>query len=379
MRKTFIHIVMLVAVSKIVAAQAIHNSTSIFIPKSITVYSGDIDNNGLILNNGTIETTGNWNNQQVYQGLGTVVLSGGDQSIDNNDQPIQDLLIQGAGSKTLTGKLTIDGSIEFASGVVNVGDDDTLVVRVGATIEGGSATSYVEGALTVEGTGYKFFPIGRNGAYYPVSLTNIQGVNLTTQFAAFNDLPAVETSTPVEIDHRVYWKRVTVKGGYFGSPVSAPIEMNTDVPERVAFVTGNSFQEEFNIVGNNGLQLTDGRTFALSKDPIDESIFAFGELPEKPAPTYFSTTLSPNASNPENRLIKMFGVDVAPDRFHFVVVNRWGNTVFESTSIIDMSNEGWNGRSGGQLLPSGPYPYSLSYVDNTGKEQITRGFITILY
>jgi hypothetical protein len=363
-----------------VAAQAIHNSTSIFVSNSTTIYCGDVDNNGLILNNGTIEITGNWANQQVYQGLGTIILSGANQSIDNNDQSVQDLLVIGVGTKTLTGNLMIDGSIELAAGIINVGDDDTLLVRNGAQVNGGSVVSFVEGALTVEGTGYKFFPIGRNGVYYPVSLTDIQGVDLTTHLAAFNNLPSVKTSTPVDIDPRVYWKRQTIKGGFVGSRVSAPVQLNTDDPDRIAFITGNSFQDEFGIVGSTGLQSLDGLTFAVSKDPIDKAIFAFGELPEKPAPPpYLSTTLSPNASNPDNRLIKLFSVDINSDNFHFVVVNRWGNTVFESRSLNDMSTNGWNGKSDGQLLPSGPYPYSLSYIDKTGSEQTTRGFVTILY
>ncbi|HEX8061044.1 MAG TPA: gliding motility-associated C-terminal domain-containing protein [Cyclobacteriaceae bacterium] len=375
-----IYIVLIIAASNNLAAQSIYNSTSIFIPQSITVYSGDVENNGLILNSGTLETNGNWNNQYVYQGLGTIVLSGTDQSIDNNNQAVQHLLVNGAGSKTLSGKLFIDGSIEFAAGIVKVGANDTLVVRDGATIEGGSVASFVEGALTVGGTGYKFFPVGRASTYYPVSFTDITGVGVVTQLAAFTNMPMVRTTSPVTVDKSVFWERKTITGSFFGSPILASIAMNITDPQKIVFVTGRDLQSEFNVVENNGIQTIDGISFALSKTPIQDSFLAIGESIEKPAmPAYLSTTLSPNASNPENRIIKMFGADIDPASFHFVVMNRWGNTVFESRSLDIMSTDGWNGRDGGQLLPSGPYPYALSYVDATGKEQAKRGLITIIY
>jgi hypothetical protein len=375
-----IHIVILVAASNVAAGQSIHNSTSIFIPPSITVYAGDLENTGFILNSGTIEATGNWNNQNVYQGLGTIVLSGASQMIDNNDQSIQNLLISGAGSKTLSGKLTIDGSIEFASGIVEVGDDDTLLVRKQADIEGGSSISFVDGALIIEGTGYKFFPIGRNGVYHPVSLNDIEGVNVATQLAAFNDMPLVRTTTPIDVDERVYWNRQTIKGSFFGSPISASANISIDDPAKIAFVTGNNFENEFTVLDNGGLQTSDAITFATSRTPVKDHIFALGALSDNPvAPAYLSTTLSPNASNPDNRLVRFFGADLTPGNFHFIVVNRWGNTVFECRSPDTMNREGWNGKDGGQLLPAGAYPYSLSYVDKVGKEQTKRGFITIIY
>ena len=363
-----------------VVAQSIYNSTSIFIPGSTTIYASDVNNDGYILNNGTIETTGNWNNGNVYQGLGTVSLTGTNQLINNSGQSIHQLLISGGGIKTLDSDLVIDGSIEFASGIINIDDRGDLLITDDANIEGGSASSFVDGPLSIQGTGLKFFPIGRGTSYYPVTLTNIQGVKPTTQLAAYANLPDVTTTENVDIDQRVYWKLKTIDGSYSGSPISAPVNIDVDEANRIVFVTADKFDHEFEVIETDNLTTSEGIKFATSKDPVTKSIFAIGSLPDKPVkPGYLSTTLSPNAANPDNRLVKMFGDDIQPDNFHFTVVNRWGNVVFASTSLNNMATHGWDGKTSGQILPAGAYPYHLSYVDRKGKESSTRGFIIIIH
>jgi hypothetical protein len=43
-----------------------------------------------------------------------------------------------------------------------------------------------------------------------------------------------------------------------------------------------------------------------------------------------------------------------------------------------MAMQGWDGRQNGNMLPTGVYPYSLSYVNTSGKVIRHTGFITII-
>ena len=109
------------------------------------------------------------------------------------------------------------------------------------------------------------------------------------------------------------------------------------------------------------------------------NIIALAELAgEPPREFYFSTTLSPHASNPENRSVKIFGDNVTARNFRFQVFNRWGLVVYESSSVTAMTSQGWDGKHNGNILPSGVYPYSLTYVGTTGKAVKRTGFITII-
>lgn len=380
MMKTGI-VIILIFISSIAWSQSIRNNSSIFIPAGVTVYVDDIRNDGFIQNNGIIEVTGNWDNDDIYQGLGSIVLSGNNQSINNNDQPVNNLQIYGGGTKSLGGKLIVTNSIQLGSGIFHVGMRDTLLVRSAASIEGGSPSSYIDGALTIEGTGFKYFPVGRDGSYNPVVLTDVRGVNTVIQVASYERLQKITTSSSnVDVDRSVYWRLKRIKGSFDGSPVGAPDRFDDTETFRVVFVTADEIEDEFEVVHSDGVEIHNGTTFIISERPLNDSFFAMGETPNVPiVPGYLSTTMSPNASNPDNRLVKFFGPDIKSDNFRLQVVNRFGNVVFESSSLDDMSIEGWNGQFSGQLLPAGAYPYKLSYEDRSGKEKNVSGFITIVY
>jgi gliding motility-associated-like protein len=360
-----------------VFSQDIYNNSSIFIPAGLTVYVDDIRNFGFIQNNGTLEVEGDWENGDIYQGLGTVILSGTNQDINNNGQAVQSLLIDGDGAKSLEGKLVINGSIEFASGIFRVGREDTLLVRSGAHVEGGSASSFVEGKLTIEGTGYKFFPVGRKNSYYPITLTQVRGVDPVVEIVAYEDLGDIRTSRELDINYKNFWTQRKISGSYDGSPVMVTYTNELQRREKMAFVAGREMDKEFDVVEDSG---TEGQGVAVSKDPIDQLIIAIGKIPAEPiTPGYMSTTLSPNAQDPANRHIRIFGNEMGDSNFSFKVFNRWGDAMFESTSFAAMTSDGWDGRHNGQLLPAGAYPYFLSYVDQEGREGRKTGFITIVY
>ncbi len=95
---------------------------------------------------------------------------------------------------------------------------------------------------------------------------------------------------------------------------------------------------------------------------------------------YVPNVFSPNASNPENRTLKMYGFGVSDDDFIFTVYNRWGEKVYEQTSFSQAISIGWEGtyKNSGDQLDMGVYTYIVRarYVDGTPIEKV--GTITLL-
>ncbi len=362
-------------------AQNVNNETTVFIPLGIELYAcGNLVNTGFIQNNGSVSFEGDWLNQNVYQGTGIILLEGINQVISNNNQAIEKLVINGGGKKSILTKLTIAGSIDFNIGILIVSDDDTLCLNKNATINGGSAISYVDGALMTQGGGYKFFPIGKNGKYHPVELLNIGGIEPMVEMEVFENLPIIQTSIPTTIFQDVYWTRKTIGGTFDGSPVTFGYNIQDPIDvTKLVIAEGESFTSEFAIRDNVSVESSNAFDIVSTPRILNGNVFVLGELiGEPPHPYYLSTTLSPNAGNPDNRSIKVFGDESGLSDFYFQVFNRWGLPIFESRSYDTMKTEGWDGKQSGNLLPSGVYPYSVKYIDSSGKAIQNKGFITII-
>lgn len=361
-------------------AQDVTSSTNVFIPDGLLVsVDGSIRSSGFILNNGSITLSGDWLNTSTYQGLGTILLIGSDQQIQNNSQSINALSINGGGVKTLTGILAIDRLLTFNEGILKINDADTLKILYTGAIEGGSSASYVDGALVAHGIGYKFFPVGKNGKYHPVELLDVTGVLPRIEVEVQENLPAIQASVPSTPMADIYWTRKIISGTYEGSPITVRYNVRAGIePNHLVMLEGESLTQEF-ITRETTFEQTSGLDLIESRNTRAGNIIALAELAgEPPREYYFSTTLSPNATNPENRAIKIFGDNVTARNFRFQVFNRWGLEVYKSSSVTDMTSQGWDGMHNGSILPSGVYPYSLTYVDTTGKAVKRTGFITII-
>jgi hypothetical protein len=365
----------------LLSAQNITNQSNMFIPVGLEMHTdGSLANTGFFQNNGSFFLGGDWSNAAIYQGTGLVSLEGVDQVITNNNQPIEQLAINGGGTKTLQNKITINGSITFSNGVLLVNDADTLIANTECVITGASLVSYIEGALTATGTGYKFFPVGKNGKYHPVELLDVRGISPITEVEVVENLPEIQTEFPTRVEKDFYWSRKTISGYFENSPITLGYNVSTSINlSRLVIVEGTSLAENFSLIDNVTLNTTDEIDILGSRKAVSGNIFAVGTLISDPPKKYYlSTTLSPNASNPDNRSVKIFGDNLSPLNFSFQVFNRWGLLIFESESFADMERVGWDGSKQGSVLPSGVYPYSLKYVDTTGQAIQRSGVITIV-
>lgn len=363
--------------------QDIHVTSNIFISDDIALHAGSFTNAGFVSNGGSIYIQGDWTNRLVYQGPGKVVLNGESQMIDHNGQAISRLELRGIGRKTLKNTLKINNRLVLSEGHLIVHDDARLVMAEAATVEGGSHLSYVEGTFTVSGNGFKLFPLGIDGIYLPVEYLDLRGIDQVLSLSLKRDAPSIPSRVGVQPYQRYYWQQRNLQGSFESTPLSLTFPHGEESVESVAIIEGSMFDEPFDVLPGVLENAPPKNNLFTTTSVLKKDIFLFAKL-NTPAPAsdkafYLSTTLSPNATLDENKKVKVFGDNLSESDFIFVVYNRWGNIVFETSSLSAMK-EGWNGHNAaGQMLLSGAYPYILKVrtLDGTVKEQ--KGFINILY
>lgn len=365
--------------------QSLTNQTNIFIPAGLDVYlDGDFVNEGFIQNQGNFFVSGNWNNTNVYQGTGTVVLDGMlSQRFFNNRNAVHHFVIDGAGPKTVIGLVPVTNQLDLSLGIVNVSNTDTLLLEENSTVTGGSTESYIDGALTYAGTGLKFFPVGKNGSYYPVELLNISGIDPVTEIEVFDDISHINLPSSVTRFSNVYWQRKVISGTFSNSPVSLGYVIPDNYTSRHAI---DIFQadvpdSEFTALGDISVEYGTEIDKVITQNAADGKIYVLGEsIPVDgiPGEFYLSTSLSPKAANADNQFVRVFGNRLVDTGFQFHVYNRWGLLVFETTSLANMTTKGWDGRHKGEYLPSGSYPFVLKATTINGEIIERKGMISII-
>jgi hypothetical protein len=386
--RTYRHLLMVCLVGGMseLCAQGITNSTNIYIEDGLEVHiDGGFANAGFIQNQGNLFITGDWRNTNVYQGLGTITLNGLQaQDFWNNKNAVHHLVINGEGRKNIINTLPVTNRFDLFSGIVHVSDDDTLLLANGITIGGGSAASYVDGALTHTGTGFKYFPIGKNGGFYPVELSNISGINPITELEVQENLPAIDAPPAVTLYSSIYWQRKNIRGTFTGSPLVLGSQIPDDQTNRyvIEILQGEDLSSSFTTVGETTVSFSDEIDKVTTDAAATGKIFVIGQtIPVDgiPGEFYLSTSLSPHASNSDNRVIKVFGNKLVEDSFQLLVYNRWGLVVFETASLHQMIQTGWDGRhKSGDILPAGAYPFVMRGVTKTGETVEKKGIISIV-
>lgn len=340
-----------------------------------------MSNTGQLMNKGYITVTGNWDSQGTCNGNGTLELNGnGPQKITHYNQTLSALIVNGWGPKYIEGKLGVQGQFYLRRGIVEVSADDELSMEEGSVILGGSEESYVDGALTVEGTGYHFFPIGKDGVYAPIEFLKVKGEDPRFSVEAFSDAPVISIPNAI-VRNGMYWRRRQISGDFDGSRLAIAYDpLLFKEREKMIMVTGSAWDVPFNIV-SEVTQSSETPT-VITNNEIREAIIMLGEVSEHwtEADFYFSTALSPHARNSDNRKARIFGERLSAEQFHLVVFNRWGRPVYESRSLDEMTDNGWDGHTmTGEALMPGTYPYRLTAIDKTGSKFEKKGVITILY
>lgn len=361
--------------------QGLYNGSSLYIDGVNVYVDGDIRNSGNLENHGLLALTRDWESRGTYAGQGTLEVYGNTpQKIYHFNQTVHNLVVDGWGQKYIKGSINITNEFHLRQGIIEVSPQDALKLKQGVAIFGGNTDSYVDGAVTVNGAGYKFFPVGKNGTYAPIEFLNVKGESLEFSVEAFENGPLV-TVENVIVKKGLYWHRKDLTGTFGGSAVSIGFDRSYFAdPDDIVLVAGADWESPF-IAISDVLQSNETHKISTRSD-ILAPILMLGEISEQwtEADFYFSTALSPNALHAENRNVKIFGERLAAEQFRFQVFDRWGAIVYESTSLQNMANSGWDGRNmHGRDLVSGTYPYRLTGVDKTGGKFEKKGVITIVY
>jgi hypothetical protein len=368
-------------ISFLTFSQNLYNQTSLHIHGVAVYVNGDIQNDGDMINNGQLGFTGNWSSGGSYKGSGQLEAYGhGTQRIFHFNQKVADLVISGWGTKYINGKINITNRLQLTAGILHVSPEDVLRLKEDAVVSGGSGDSYVEGAITTEGTGYKFFPIGKNGIYAPIELLDVKGTSPEYSLEVFEKAPVISIENVI-VRSGLYWERKNLGGDFGGSTLALQYDArNFQDPKNMVVLAGVDWEKPFIKITELDHSTETGKLITLAT--IAAPIIMLGEITSqwREADFYFSTALAPNASNPDNRKARIFGERLTGEQFHFAVFDRWGNVVYENTSLEFMAGNGWDGRSiAGEELLTGSYPYRITAFDKTGKKFEKKGVITIIY
>ena len=92
---------------------------------------------------------------------------------------------------------------------------------------------------------------------------------------------------------------------------------------------------------------------------------------EQVADLYVPNAFAPAGVNSIFRPILPFG---SPLTYSFVIYDRWGGKVFESTNI----DTGWNGTTKGQDMPQGVYMYHIQWTTSEGQDRERVGTVNLI-
>ncbi len=85
---------------------------------------------------------------------------------------------------------------------------------------------------------------------------------------------------------------------------------------------------------------------------------------------------SPNAPDVIDRVFLLNSVGIIPGGYHFTVLSRWNDLVFEARNEI----KGWDGRmKNGNWAPAGTYVWILDFTDFLGRKHRQSGSVTLVY
>ena len=353
-----------------------NNGQEIFIGDNVLfTIQGDIQNDGDIINEGDIILTEDWRNNGTYTGNGAMVLTGSDQQFDHRQQEIYELVIEGGGEKHFMSGATINGNLYLTTGIITPSPDHKLFASPTLTIRGGSSKSYINGALYHQGAGIKFYPIGKDNHYSPVSL-EVYG-NSTLGYEVFRPNMANYFAIELrEISALQYWQQDLVDGHIgSGSTITLPMTIENDQATAEEIVIAGTALTEgtympLETINHTGMINSGSITSYLNPN---YNLFAIGLLAENPEeralfiPNAFAP-FSARADEDDSR-IKVYGKSISNEGFLFRIYNRWGSMVYETYSYEEAKTVGWDGINSntGKAETMGSYKYSLKGQFLNGK------------
>jgi autotransporter-associated beta strand protein len=247
-------------------------------------------------------------------------------------------------SKSLTGAVTVNGTLTLTSGIVTTTTSNLLTMASGSSLSGGSSTAFIYGPMRKIGNTDFTFPIGKDSGYARVGITNISGSSsdyFTVEYFSdpYTNATLGSGLTSGRISRKEFWEitpnnnslsaNVTLywENGTFSGIRSAPSDTNLVV----AHFNGSNWGS----VGNTNLTGSASAGSVTSSTISSWSPFTFG---------------SPNGLEPlPVKLVSFTAKTVASNvLLNWATASENGNAYFE----IERSTDGINFIKVGQVKGS---------------------------
>jgi hypothetical protein len=129
---------------------------------------------------------------------------------------------------------------------------------------------------------------------------------------------------------------------------------------------------------------TDGKVYAKVYDPIKDCYNSdtvnVTFFTANPYLVFVPNVFSPEASQEDNKVLKVFGFMIQENDFKFIVYNQWGQVVFQTSSFTE-ANKGWSGEinNNGNEQSIAVYTYIVKGKYYDGTEFDLKGTSTMLH
>jgi hypothetical protein len=170
-----------------------------------------------------------------------------------------------------------------------------------------------------------------------------------------------------------------------------PEKIETHVPVAFTPVQSDADKYFWKITGENSSEqkvlqhtFTEAGEYEVSllvtKDGCENEMVKIISVGDTRKNLYIPNVFSPWATNPENQVVKVYGAGISTEEFHFRILNRWGNILFETTNLSFAQNTGWDGkaRGTGEMQALGVYTFMLKGKFLDGEKIERTGAITMV-
>lgn len=349
--------------------------------------TGDLENDGTILNTGTISLFGDWAINNIFNGNeGNLTFLGGQNQMVTIATPllVNSLVLNQSGEVSYLGnELTVTNDITFSSGVMKTGDNTRFVLGSNVSVIGGSASSYFQGKLTYQGSGIRRFPMGYEGVYAPITMLEVFGASpeLTVLFETPNMEQPIPDDEMLGISSNGVWEVELSAGTMNGTKVQIDFSgedldnfgVENNIRHRVNSPVVALSDSRGGVYTSLGVELlldsdslTRGSITAeieFTPEELTTAYFAIGLAPriDPEGLVYIPEIFSPAATDPDNRTFRVFGERILQENFKMEIYNKFGSLVYSTESFDEANLVGWDGTNQrtGNEEPSGLYYYQV--------------------
>ena len=370
------------------SAQTLYNnSQTLFVAEdAVITVTGSIENAGQLFNRGTLAVAGDWSNAGTYADQeGTLIFLGiQPQRIDHQNQTVSRLVIEGGGEKILTSDLSVTQELLLSNGILFSDLSGMLTLTSTARITGGSDEAYVAGNMVYQGEGSRLFPLGINQRYRPLTFSAVTGTDPTLRVSIKTpNVPGPDNEDLARVATSVYWQVETISGTFDGSPVSLAVTEEDGFEDLIGTVvvqTG-ALGETYESLGQAGRSSDAVPGTVTSEAPATGPILSLGLT------AYFAlenqiqvpSAFAPDAPLTENRTVRVYAANLTATGFSFKIFDRWGIPVYQTASLEEAQQRGWNGirTQDGQAAGPGVYQYYVRGVFEGSIPVEKKGAITL--